>query len=164
MGPSREGVRRLRSPKLGILPRAVWVTIAPGPERDLPMLPLSRRTLLKNAPRAAASMTLLTSIPEMLRAESLAAAPGIQLYTVGKELTEDLAGTLAKISAIGYKTVESAGMAGKTAAEFRKALDAAGLKCASSHFFDPGRTPEQFFEDVKTLGAEYAVSSDIVKP
>lgn len=128
------------------------------------MLSLSRRTLLKKAPLAAASMTMLTTIPEILRAESLAAAPGIQLYTVGKELTEDLPGTLARISAIGYKTVESAGTAGHTAAEFRKALDAAGLKCVSSHFFDPGRTPEQLFEDAKTLGAEYVVSSVIVKP
>src|SRR3954447_560695 len=128
------------------------------------MLPFSRRSLLKKAPLAAASMTMLTTIPELLGAESLAAAPGIQLYTVGKELTEDLAGTLAKVSAIGYKTVESAGTAGKTAVEFRKALDAAGLKCVSSHMFSPTQTPEQFFEDAKTLGAEYAVSSVIIKP
>jgi sugar phosphate isomerase/epimerase len=128
------------------------------------MLSVSRRAVLKNVPLAAASMTLATTMPKMLRAESLAAAPGIQLYTVGKELTEDLPGTLAKIAAIGYKTVESAGTAGKTAAEFRKALDAAGLKCVSSHMFSPSQTREQFFEDAKTLGAEYAVSSVIIKP
>jgi sugar phosphate isomerase/epimerase len=85
-------------------------------------------------------MTLLTTFPEMLSAASLASAPGIQLYTVGKVLTEDLPGTLAMIAAIGYKTVESAGLAGKTAAEFRKALDDAGLKCPSSHMFDPRRS------------------------
>ena len=104
------------------------------------MLSVSRRTMLKKGPMAAASMTFLSTISPMLRSESLAAAPGIQLYTVGKELTEDLPGTLAKISAIGYKTVESAGTAGKTAAEFRKALDAAGLKCVSSHLFSPTQT------------------------
>jgi len=76
----------------------------------------------------------------MLRAQSLARTTGIQLYTVGKELTEDLPGTLTKISAIGYKTVESAGLAGKPAADFRKALDDAGLKCPSSHIFPaPGK-------------------------
>jgi sugar phosphate isomerase/epimerase len=124
----------------------------------------SRRTVLKKGSLAAASMTMLTTFPEMLRAESLAGSPGIQLYTVGKELTEDLPGTLAKIAAIGYKTVESAGLAGKSAAEFRKALDDAGLKCPSSHMFDPRRSPEQFFEDAKTVGAQYAVSSVMFKP
>jgi sugar phosphate isomerase/epimerase len=73
-------------------------------------------------------------------------------------------GTLAKLSAIGYKSVETAGLAGKTAAEFRKALDNAGLKCPSSHLFDPRRSPQEFFEDAKTVGAEYAVSSVIIKP
>jgi sugar phosphate isomerase/epimerase len=66
-------------------------------------------------------------------AESLAKSCGLQLYAVGSELTKDLPGTLAKVAAIGYKVVESAGFAGKTAPEFRKALDAAGLKCPSSH-------------------------------
>jgi sugar phosphate isomerase/epimerase len=129
------------------------------------MFPISRRTLLKNAPLAATSMALLTTIPKMLRAESLAKATGIQLYTVGKELTADMAGTLAKISAIGYKIVESAGLAGKTAAEFRKSLEAAGLKCPSSHLFpSPGKTTQQHFEDMKSLGSDYAVSSVILKP
>jgi sugar phosphate isomerase/epimerase len=129
------------------------------------MFPISRRTMLKNSSLAAASMTILSAVPEMLRAQSLAKATGIQLYTVGKELTEDMPGTLAKISAIGYKTVESAGLAGKPAADFRKALDDAGLKCPSSHLFPtPGRNQQQNFEDMKTLGADYAVSSVIIKP
>jgi sugar phosphate isomerase/epimerase len=110
-------------------------------------------------------MTLLTTMPEMIRAASLAKATGIQLYTVGKELQEDMAGTLAKVAAIGYRTVESAGLAGKPAAEFRKSLDDAGLKCPSSHLFlSPGQTAQQYFEDVNTLGSEYAVSSVVIKP
>ena len=128
------------------------------------MPPLSRRTLLKQAPLAAASMSLLTTLPKMVRAQSLAASPGIQLYTVGKELTEDMPGTLSKISAIGYKTVESAGLAGKSAADFRKALDAAGLKCPSSHLFDISKSPQQMFDDAKILGSEYVVSSVLIKP
>lgn len=126
---------------------------------------ISRRTMLKNSSLTAASITLLSAVPEILRAQSLAKATGIQLYTVGKELTEDLSGTLTKISAIGYKTVESAGLAGKPAGDFRKALDDAGLKCPSSHIFPaPGKTQQQNFEDMKTLGADYAVSSVIIKP
>lgn len=129
------------------------------------MYPIARRTLLKNGSLAAGFMALRSSFPAMLRAESLAKATGIQLYTVGKELTEDMSGTLAKLSAIGYRSVESAGFAGKTAAEFRKLLDAAGLKCPSSHLFlSPGLATQQFFDDVKILGSEYVVSSVIIKP
>lgn len=110
-------------------------------------------------------MSILGALPKGLRAESLAKRPGIQLYTVGKELTADMDGTLEKVAAIGYHTVESAGMAGKSPAEFRKALDAAGLKCPSSHLFlSPGQTVAQYFDGVKTLGSEYAVSSIVIKP
>ena len=129
------------------------------------MFPISRRTLLKKGSLAAGSMALLPAFPQILRAESLAKATGIQLYTVGKDLTQDMPGTLDRLSAIGYKSVESAGLAGKTAAEFRKSLDAAGLTCRSSHLFPtPGRTTEQYFDDAKTLGSEYAVSSVVIKP
>lgn len=110
-------------------------------------------------------MALLASRPQTLHAESLAKAPGIQLYTFWKELAADVPGTLAKISSIGYRSVESAGLVGKTAAEFRKALDDAGLKCPSSHLFLPlGVTPQQYFESIKILGSDYAVSSVILKP
>jgi sugar phosphate isomerase/epimerase len=97
-------------------------------------------------------------------AESLAKSCGLQLYAVGSELTKDLPGTLAKVAAIGYKVVESAGFAGKTAPEFRKALDAAGLKCPSSHLFPgPGPNPQQYFEDIKVVGSDYVVSSLLFK-
>jgi sugar phosphate isomerase/epimerase len=110
-------------------------------------------------------MSILQALPKQLYAESLAKATGIQLYTVGKELSEDMGGTLAKIAAIGYRTVESAGMGGKTAAEFRKALDNAGLKCPSSHLFmSRGQTAPEYMEGIKTLGSEYAVSSVVIKP
>ena len=129
------------------------------------MNPMSRRTVLKNGGLAAASMTLLAYFPEDLMAESLAKSAGIQLYTVGKELQADMPGTLSKLSAIGYRSVESAGLAGKSAAEFRKALDAAGLKCPSSHLFpSPGKTTQQSFEDAKVLGSEYVVSSVVINP
>jgi sugar phosphate isomerase/epimerase len=126
---------------------------------------MSRRAVLKKGGLAAASITLLANLPKGLRAESLAKSPGIQLYTVSKELNEDMPGTLTKIAAIGYRTVESAGLAGKSAAEFRKALDGAGLKCPSSHLFpSPGKTTQQNFEDAKTLGSEYVVSSVVISP
>jgi sugar phosphate isomerase/epimerase len=126
---------------------------------------ISRRKALKYGAATTASIALLSAFPKQLLAESLAKSTGIQLYTVGKELTQDMAGTLAKISAIGYRSVESAGMAGKSAAEFRKALDSAGLKCPSSHLFlGPGQTAAQYFVDIKTLGSDYVVSSVLIKP
>jgi len=125
---------------------------------------ISRRTLLKNGAATAASMAILTALPRQLEAKSLAKSTGIQLYTVNKELGEDLPGTLAKIAAMGYRTVESAGLAGKSSAEFRKALDAAGLRCPSSHLFlTPGQTPAQFFDTAKVLGSEYVVASVQIK-
>lgn len=121
--------------------------------------------MLKKGGLAAASMALLANTPKAMRAESLAKSPGIQLYTVSKELNEDMPGTLGKLSTIGYRTVESAGMAGKSAAEFRKALDAAGLKCPSTHLFlMPGQTAQQYFDYAKTLGSEYVVSSVVIDP
>ena len=41
---------------------------------------------------------------------------GIQLYTVAPDLAKDVDGTLKALSAMGYKSVESAGFAGRTAA------------------------------------------------
>jgi sugar phosphate isomerase/epimerase len=126
---------------------------------------ISRRDVLKRGAAATASVALLSVLPREARAESLAKSAGLQLYTVGKELMQDMAGTLDKVAAIGYRLVESAGMGGKSATEFRKALDAAGLKCPSSHLFlGPGQTPAQYFDEVKILGSEYVVSSVLFKP
>jgi len=126
---------------------------------------ISRRSALKRGAAATASIALMSALPKGILAKSLANSTGIQLYTVGAELMKDLAGTLAKVAAIGYRTVESAGLAGKTAKEFRMALDAAGLKCPSSHLFlSPGQTSAQYFEDVKALGSDYVVTSVLIKP
>ena len=58
---------------------------------------------------------------------------GLQLYTVGDDLKADFDGTLAAVSKIGYQTVELAGLADHSVAEWRQALDRAQLKCPSMH-------------------------------
>src|SRR5262249_46379133 len=59
---------------------------------------------------------------------------GLQLYTVGGDMQHDAAGTLAKISKLGYKGVEFAGgYPSKDAKEVRKMLDDNGLKACGSH-------------------------------
>lgn len=84
---------------------------------------------------------------------------GVQLYTVRDALAADPAGTLKKVRAIGFDEVETAGMAGKTAKEFRALLDGAGLTCASGHvgYADWFQRPEAALDDMAALGAKYAV-------
>jgi sugar phosphate isomerase/epimerase len=71
-------------------------------------------------------------------ARHLSAAPlrlpiGLQLYSVRELLPKDFDGTLAKVRAAGYTEVEAAGYFDRTAPEFRKSMDAAGLRCISTH-------------------------------
>lgn len=57
----------------------------------------------------------------------------IQLYTLRNLLAIDFEGTLAALAEIGYRRVETAGLAGRTAAEFKAALDAVGIWASSNH-------------------------------
>ena len=58
---------------------------------------------------------------------------GLQLYTVGDDLKRDFEGTLTAVSKIGYRTVELAGLADHSTADWRQALDRTQLKCPSIH-------------------------------
>jgi sugar phosphate isomerase/epimerase len=58
---------------------------------------------------------------------------GLQLYTVGDDLKANFEGTLAAVSKIGYRTVELAGLADHSVADWRQALDRVQLKCPSIH-------------------------------
>jgi sugar phosphate isomerase/epimerase len=70
---------------------------------------------------------------------------GIQLYTLGPDAQKDLAGTLKAIAEIGYRDIELAGFYGKTPAEMKAALDAAGLKCSSAHIQGRGNGSDPTF-------------------
>jgi sugar phosphate isomerase/epimerase len=86
---------------------------------------------------------------------------GIQLYTLGPDAQKGLDGTLKAVAAIGYRKVELAGLYSHSPAEFRAALDKAGLKCTSAHiqakgsmsFADTGKLAA----DLNTLGVQTAV-------
>lgn len=58
---------------------------------------------------------------------------GIQLYTLGPDATKDLDGTLKAVADIGYRSIELAGLLGRTPAQMRASLDKAGLACTSAH-------------------------------
>ena len=58
---------------------------------------------------------------------------GLQLWSLREYLPKDLAGTLARVRAFGFREVEGAGLWGRSLAELKAALDAAGLRCTSAH-------------------------------
>jgi sugar phosphate isomerase/epimerase len=129
---------------------------------------IARRTFLR---AAAAGLSL--AVPGL---RSMAAEPtpffkrhklpiGLQLYTVGAAARKDLPGTLAKVAAAGYQTVELAGLYGNTPQAMRKAADAVGLKFTSIHLQpksangEPGfdQPPEVLGVAMQELGLEEVV-------
>jgi sugar phosphate isomerase/epimerase len=75
----------------------------------------------------------------------------IQLYTLRSVLETDLEGTLDALADIGYRKVELAGTYGRSAAEFRKLLDARRIKATSTHVGIDGDI-DQAIADAKILG------------
>ncbi|MDH6304808.1 sugar phosphate isomerase/epimerase [Parabacteroides sp. PH5-13] len=63
---------------------------------------------------------------------------GLQIYSLGRELHEDVAGGLKKVAKMGYSTIELAGyndgkIGNVSMADFKKMSDDAGLKITSTH-------------------------------
>lgn len=95
---------------------------------------------------------------------------GLQLYTLRNEMGKDAKGTLAKVAAQGYKTVETFGYGngkwfGMNAAELRAELHSLGLSTPSGHTFPAGVFLQggwedkwkQAVNDAKAVGQEYIV-------
>lgn len=82
---------------------------------------------------------------------------GIQLYTVRRAATADLAGTLERLANIGFKEVELAGYYNKTAAEFRDLLKANGLTAPSGHIAIEliENNPAKAFADAHAVGHQW---------
>jgi sugar phosphate isomerase/epimerase len=68
----------------------------------------NRREFLKQSGALVGGVALGSSLSAMSFRRALPQA-GLQLYTIGRKLEEDLAGTLKRVSEIGYKNLESAG-------------------------------------------------------
>ncbi len=69
---------------------------------------------------------------------------GLQIYSLGRELGQDVPNGLKKIAEIGYTTIELAGygnrkMGAYEISDYRKLADAAGLKITGSHVNPPVR-------------------------
>lgn len=83
----------------------------------------------------------------------------LQLYTVRDHLEKDVRETLAKVKQAGYDYVEVAGAHGLSYADFRGALDGAGLKAISvmSGFDEATGKVEGVIEAAHALDVQYAV-------
>jgi sugar phosphate isomerase/epimerase len=122
----------------------------------------SRRTFLK-ASGAAVAATCVDG--RRVDAKPLRLPIGLQLYSVRELLPKDFDGTLAKVKAAGYTEVEAAGYYDKPAADFRKAMDAAGLRCVSTHHALGVLKPQldQLIEYGQKLGLDYMICSSSVR-
>lgn len=116
----------------------------------------TRRTFLKASAAAAAATCLGTT---RLSAAPLRLPIGLQLYSVRELLPRDFDGTLRQVRAAGYTEVEAAGYFNKSAAEFKKSMDEAGLRCISTHHPMDLLRPhlDEYIEYAKTLGLEYMI-------
>jgi sugar phosphate isomerase/epimerase len=100
-----------------------------------------------------------------LAAKPVAQPVGLQLYSVRDLLPKDFDGTLAKLRAAGYTEVEAAGYYNRTAAEFRHAMDQAGLRCVSTHHPLGVLRPQldSLIEYGHALGLDYMICSSSVR-
>jgi sugar phosphate isomerase/epimerase len=98
---------------------------------------------------------------------------GIQLYTLGELVRNDLDGTLRQVAGIGYRSVELAGYLGKTPAQLRTAFDAAGVKCTSAHVGlarGTGAEPKLLDDlgrvaaDMHVIGATHVIAPALAAP
>jgi sugar phosphate isomerase/epimerase len=118
---------------------------------------ISRRDFVKSSAGAVIGGAVLGS--------QLWAAPhglplGIQLYTVRDLLAKDFDGTLRDVHTAGFVEVEAAGYYGRTAPQFKQAVDNAGLRCVSVHHSlgDLLAKPE-LIDYVHQLDASYLICS-----
>jgi sugar phosphate isomerase/epimerase len=128
---------------------------------------VSRRNLLGAAAAGAAAIgasTLLSS-PAEASSGGTGRVPkdkiSVQLYTLRDQLAAELEESLAELAEIGYTRVEHAGFVGLTAAQFKAALDNAGLKATSGHVGIPqpfnADTWKRALEDAAIVGNKYIV-------
>jgi sugar phosphate isomerase/epimerase len=99
-------------------------------------LAISRRSLLATA-LAAGGVSMVDAATLAKARQSFFARVrrpiGLQVYTLGEEPAKDLAGTFARLAAIGYKDIELPNLFGKSARDVKAAADAAGLTISALH-------------------------------
>lgn len=77
---------------------------------------------------------------------------GIQLWSVKNDIAEDTPGTLKKLAAMGFETVETAGLGNYSGKEWKQMLDDAGLTIAGAHVGLPAFATDKIDQTI----ADYA--------
>jgi sugar phosphate isomerase/epimerase len=122
------------------------------------MVSVSRRSFMTTAALAAAASALPA---RSLYAAQAAPTIGVQLYSAREALAKDFPGTLKRIAALGYREVEAAGFYNHSAADVKRLMAEAGLRCVSAHYSlaDLLKSVDATIEYAKTLGLEYVICS-----
>lgn len=125
---------------------------------DQQKIKIPRRKFLKStAALGAAAITpwSLSSSAQSRKVERI----GLQLYTLRNEMSEDFAGTLARVAELGFKEMEFAGYMGNSAADVRSMLDANGLTSPAAHIqlLAIRDNLEREIETAQTIGQKYIV-------
>ena len=105
---------------------------------------LKKLGLLTVGGMVAGSVSQAKAVTSVTSSPAAKKKVGLQLYSLGKELTQDVPGGLKKVAEIGYSTAELAGYGGgkfygAELAEFKKMVADAGLKVTGSHVNPPVR-------------------------
>ena len=122
----------------------------------------TRRDFLKQTGTLALGTMVLSSFDTAGKKTS---NPGIQLYTVRKEMLADAAGTLKKLAALGIKQIESASSDkgyyyGLKPAEMKKICNDLGMHLRSGHVHLDDKWQQTMEEGVQS-GQEYMICSSM---
>jgi sugar phosphate isomerase/epimerase len=117
---------------------------------------MNRRAFLHTTLAAAAASSLpAVTVAQQRRIDRI----GLQLYSVRDLMKADVAGTLGKVAAIGFKEVEFAGLFGQAPKDVRAMLDNNGLTAPASHVdwaTAEKRLPETL-ETARILGHQFII-------
>ena len=122
----------------------------------------SRREFLKESSAVALASMLL---PSFIMKSADVHNPGIQLYSVRKEMLQDAAGTLKQLAGLGYKQIESArsdkgNYYGLKPSEIKKICLDLGLALRSGHVHLDDQW-QQTMNDAAEAGQEYIICSSM---
>lgn len=104
-------------------------------------------------------------MPSFVSGRAKVKNPGIQLYTVRKEMLADARGTLKQLAALGIKQIESAGSQkgyyyGLTAKEMKQVCSDLGMTLRSGHVNIDNKW-QQTMNDAAESGQEYLICSSL---
>jgi sugar phosphate isomerase/epimerase len=119
----------------------------------------SRRHLLGKLAGGIAAIPLVSGEVSKMSGRTLQMPIGLELYTVGKEMDEDPAGTLKLVAAAGYKEVELSPLSKVDAKDLKKMLDDNGLANPAGHYMLPDlmKDLDSKLAFAKQMGQHYMV-------